>query len=105
MDERQRVLVVCTHLRRDRSHRACHDFLQPITGLHIAAQIDSRKYDIVLHHEDWHGPYDPRACEAFDLAFLTGLHADFDRMRQLSYFFATLGSQGCCRRQPLHSVS
>jgi radical SAM superfamily enzyme YgiQ (UPF0313 family) len=93
MDERKRVLVVCTHLRRDRSKRACHDFLQPITGLHIAAHIDSRKYDIVLHHEDWHGSYDPLSDSDFQLAFLTGLHADFDRMRQLSYYLRRSGAR------------
>lgn len=93
MEKRQRVLVVCTHLRRDRSKRASHDFLQPITGLHIAAQIDSRKYEIVLHHEDWHGPYDARHCGDFQLAFLTGLHADFDRMRQISYFLRRSGAK------------
>lgn len=92
MDERKRVLVVCAHLRRDRSKRASRDFLQPIAGLHIAAHIDSRKYDVVLHHEDWHGPYRATCSENFELAFLSGLHADFDRMRQLSYYLRRSGA-------------
>lgn len=42
----------------------------------------------------WQGPYDPRAPEAvrYDLVFLTGLQQDFDRMRQLSWFFRRIGA-------------
>jgi radical SAM superfamily enzyme YgiQ (UPF0313 family) len=47
----------------------------------------------VLHHEDWHGPYDPHTDDDFQLAFLTGLHADFDRMRQLSYYLRRSGAK------------
>ncbi len=86
-----RVLIVCAHVRRDRSKRRSRDFLQPISGLHIAAQIP-RGYDIRLHHEDWLGPYDTASPERFDLVFVSGLQADFDRMRQLSYHFRRAGA-------------
>jgi hypothetical protein len=66
--------------------------MQPITGLHIAALIDPDRFDIALYHEDWHGPYDTRAQRHCDLVFLTGLQADFDRMRQLSFHFRRQGA-------------
>lgn len=84
---RRRALIVCTHLRRDRSKRRSRDLLQPLAGLHIASLIDRRCYDVVLHHEDWHGPFDTANASRYDIVFLSGLHADFDRMRQLSYHF------------------
>ena len=42
----------------------------------------------------WHGPYDTGtlAPGRFAIVFLTGLQMDFDRMRQLSYFFRRAGS-------------
>lgn len=66
--------------------------MQPISGLHIAALIDPEKFDVTLYHEDWHGPFDPEKCKNYDLAFLTGLQPDFDRMRQLSYHFRCCGT-------------
>lgn len=87
-----RALVVGTHLRRDRSARRSRDPLQPMTGLHIASQIDGARYDVRLHHEDWHGPFDTSRAAGWRIVFLTGLHADFDRMRQLSYHFRRGGA-------------
>jgi radical SAM superfamily enzyme YgiQ (UPF0313 family) len=54
--------------------------------------MDRRVFEVRLHQEDWHGPYDTSSSERYDLVVLTGLHADFDRMRQLSYHFRRLGS-------------
>jgi hypothetical protein len=54
--------------------------------------IDPRHFDVRLHHEDWHGPVDPARCSGYDLVFLSGLQPDFDRMRQLSYFFRRGGA-------------
>jgi radical SAM superfamily enzyme YgiQ (UPF0313 family) len=66
--------------------------MQPISGLHVASLIDRRHFDVRLHHEDWHGPFDPAHCVGYDLVFLSGLQPDFDRMRQLSYFFRRSGA-------------
>jgi hypothetical protein len=66
--------------------------MQPIAGLHVASLIDPAHFDVRLHHEDWHGPLDPARCEGYDLVFLSGLQPDFDRMRQLSYFFRRSGA-------------
>src|SRR6202008_2979887 len=35
---------------------------------------------------------DPANCDGYDLVFLSGLQPDFDRMRQLSYFFRRAGA-------------
>jgi hypothetical protein len=89
---RYRALVVCTHLRPSRDKRRTRYFMQPITGLHIGSLIDPSRFDVELYHEDWHGPFDSSRCGGYDLVFLTGLQPDFDRMRQLSYFFRRNGA-------------
>ena len=66
--------------------------MQPITGLHIGSLIDPERFRVRLYHEDWHGPFDPREAAGYDLVFLTGLQPDFDRMRQLAYFFRRAGA-------------
>lgn len=90
---RRRALVVCAHLRPSRDKRRSTYYMQPITGLHIGSLIDRTRFDVRLHHEDWHGPFDPAQCEGYDLVFLTGLQPDFDRMRQLSYHFRRAGAK------------
>ncbi len=66
--------------------------MQPLSGLHVASLIDPEKFEITLHHEDWHGPFEPHRASGYTIAFLTGLQPDFDRMRQLSYFFRRAGA-------------
>jgi hypothetical protein len=61
--------------------------------LHVASLIDPQRFDVRLYHEDWHGPFNPFQAEKYDLVFLTGLQPDFDRMRQLSYFFRRAGAK------------
>lgn len=89
---RRRALVICTHLRPSRDKRRSNYFMQPITGLHVGSLIDHQKFDVCLHHEDWHGPFDTTNCAGYDLVFLSGLQPDFDRMRQLSYYFRAAGA-------------
>jgi hypothetical protein len=90
--EKLRALVVCAHLRPGRTKHRSRHYLQPLSGLHIASLINRQSFDIRLYHEDWHGPYDTSRRETYDLVFLTGLQADFDRMRQLSYHFRRRGA-------------
>ena len=66
--------------------------MQPISGLHVGSLIDQALFDVRLHHEDWHGPLDPVNCRGYDLVFLSGLQVDFDRMRQLSFYFRRSGA-------------
>ena len=87
-----RAIVVCTHLRPGRTKRRSKHFMQPMAGLHIASFIDSKRFEVTLHHEDWHGPFEPRRATGYAIAFLTGLQPDFDRMRQLAYFFRRAGA-------------
>ena len=89
---RRRALVVCAHLRPSRDKRRSNYYMQPISGLHVASLIDQSLFDVRLHHEDWHGPFERAECAGYDLVFLTGLQPDFDRMRQLSYFFRSAGA-------------
>ena len=91
--KKRRALVICTHLRPGRVKRRSSYVMQPISGLHVASLIDSQRFDVRLYHEDWHGPFNPFQAEKYDLVFLTGLQPDFDRMRQLSYFFRRAGAK------------
>src|SRR5689334_22335570 len=75
-----RILIVCAHLRPGRTKRRSRYVMQTIAGLHVASLIDSAQYDVTLHHEDWHGPYDTTRLGRYDLVFLSGLQPDFDRM-------------------------
>lgn len=87
-----KVLIITTHLRRDRSKRSTVDILQPINGLHIGSLIDQGKYELTLYNEDLHGPYNTASSADYELVFLSGLQADLDRMRQLSYHFRRSGA-------------
>jgi hypothetical protein len=88
----KKVIVITTHLRRDRSKRSTVDILQPINGLHIGSLLDQSRYRVTLHNEDLHAPYDTSQSSEYDLVFLSGLQADLDRMRQLSYHFRRQGA-------------
>ena len=87
-----RALVICTHVWTGRTRRRSRHFMQPITGLHIASRLDPGRFDVRLHHESWHGPFEGSQAAGFDVVFLTGLQPEFDRMRQLSYWFRRTGA-------------
>jgi hypothetical protein len=89
---RRRILIICTRFRFDRLQEPAREALQPMAGVHIASQIDEAKYDVDLYHEDWHGAYDTARPRSYDIVFLSGLQFEFDRMRQLSYFFRRWGA-------------
>ena len=89
---RMKALVVCAHLRPGRDKRRSTYLMQPIAGLHVASLIDQSVFDVRLHHEDWHGPLEARDCTGYDLVFLSGLQVDFDRLRQLSFYFRRSGA-------------
>lgn len=91
--EKRRALVICTHLRPGRVKRRSRYVMQSIAGLHVASLIDRQRFDVHLYHEDWHGPFNTDQVEKYDLVFLSGLQPDFDRMRQLSYFFRRAGAK------------
>jgi radical SAM superfamily enzyme YgiQ (UPF0313 family) len=86
---RKSILILVSHLHEDRTCKQDRDILQSMAGLHIASLLDRSKYRVRLYHEMWHGPSPTNAIKSLEFAivFLTGLQMDFDRMRQLSYFF------------------
>src|SRR5215470_5649062 len=90
---RLKALVVCAHLRPGRDKRRTTYLMQPISGLHVASLIDQDVFDVRLHHEDWHGPLEVVDCKGYDLVFLSGLQVDFDRLRQLSFYFRRSGAR------------
>jgi radical SAM superfamily enzyme YgiQ (UPF0313 family) len=90
-----KIIIICAHLRWDRSDIPDKDFLQPSAGLQIASQIDRDLYDVTLYHEMQSGPFKSNLAGNYDLVFLTGIQKDFDRMRQLSFFFRSEGVVVC----------
>jgi radical SAM superfamily enzyme YgiQ (UPF0313 family) len=89
---KRKALVVCAHLRPGRDKRRTSYLMQPISGLQVASLIDQTIFDVRLHHEDWHGPLENEDCKGYDLVFLSGLQVDFDRLRQLSFYFRRSGA-------------
>ena len=61
-----------------RTKRRSNYLMQSIAGLHVGSLIDRNLFDVRLHNEDWHGPYDTSKAERYDLVFLTGLQPDFE---------------------------
>jgi len=90
----KRILALCAHLHEDRAAKQDHEWLQPMAGLHVASLIDRRRYAVSLYHEMWSGPFDTASIRfgEYAIVFLTGLQMDFDRMRQLAFFFRRAGT-------------
>jgi hypothetical protein len=90
----KRILALCAHLHEDRAAKQDHEWLQPMAGLHVASLIDRRRYAVSLYHEMWSGPLDTASIRfgEYAIVFLTGLQMDFDRMRQLAFFFRRAGT-------------
>jgi hypothetical protein len=103
---RQKILIVVAHLHEDREQKTDRDPLQPMIGVHVASLLDRERYQVKLHNEMWHGAYPTDAIAPGDyaLVFLSGLQVDFDRMRQLSYFFRRAGTTVVAGGQHLHAV-
>jgi hypothetical protein len=85
----KRILALCAHLHEDGAAKQDHEWLQPMAGLHVASLIDRRRYAVSLYHEMWSGPFDTASIRfgEYAIVFLTELQMDFDRMRQLAFFF------------------
>jgi hypothetical protein len=96
-EKRRRALVVACHLRPSRDKRRSSYLMQPISALQVASHIDREQFDVAIHHEDWHGPFDLADAHGYDIVFLSGLQVDFDRMRQLSWAFRRSGRAGRSR--------
>jgi radical SAM superfamily enzyme YgiQ (UPF0313 family) len=92
MKKKKNILIISAHFHCERVNRKAKDFLQPMIGLHIASQIDSSKYDVFIYNELSSGAYNTDRKKFYDIVFLSGIQKDFDRMRQLSYFFRKKGS-------------
>lgn len=91
-DMKQNVIIISAHFHCERIYRKTYDYLQPMIGLHIASQIDREKYNVTIYNELSAGEFDVSIKKHYGLVFLSGLQKDFDRMRQLSYFFRKKGS-------------
>lgn len=96
LHKKKKVLVLCVSFSRQRQYAKDFELVHTIADLHLAALIDKRKYDVTLYNEMTCGPFDVRRLkdEKYDVAVLSGvIQKDFDRMRQLSYFFRKSGSK------------
>lgn len=84
-----RVGIVSVHIdhhRRGEHHRGV---LQPQAGALIAAMLPTH-VEVDLVNDAWR---DPDFRRDYDLLFLSCLHADFDRARQLSHYWRRRGAK------------
>lgn len=80
------IPVFVDHQRRGAHHRGV---LQPQIGPLIAALLPDAA-DIHILNDTWH---DPDWNRRYDLLFLSCLHSDFDRARQISHYWRRRGAK------------
>jgi pyruvate-formate lyase-activating enzyme len=80
------ISVYTDYRRRGEHHRGA---LQPQIGPLIAALLPPEA-DVVVINDTWD---DPDWSRAYDLVFISSMHADFDRARQISHYYRNRGAQ------------
>src|SRR5437867_8332506 len=80
------ISVFTDYHRRGRHHRG---FLQPQVGALIAALLPPQ-VDCEVINDTW---TDPDWSRDYDLLFLSCLHSDFDRARQVSHYWRRRGAK------------
>ena len=87
------ISVFTDYHRRGRHHRGV---LQPQIGPLIAALLPAR-VEIDVVNDTWE---DPDWSRDYNLVFLSALHSDFDRARQLSHYYRRRGAKTPSVRRP-----
>ena len=80
------ISVFTDYHRRGRHHRGA---LQPQIGPLVAALLPP-EVEIDVVNDTWE---DPDWSRDYDLVFLSALHSDFDRARQLSHYYRRRGAK------------
>ena len=80
------ISVFIDYHRRGAHHR---EFLQPQIGPLIAALLPS-DIEIDIVNDTW---VDPDWSRDYDLLFISAMHADFDRARQISHYWRRRGAK------------
>ena len=80
------ISVFTDYHRRGRHHRGV---LQPQIGPLVAALLPP-EVEIDVVNDTWE---DPDWSRDYDLVFLSALHSDFDRARQLSHYYRRRGAR------------
>jgi hypothetical protein len=81
--------VICVYVDCNRKGERSRGLLQPQVGALIAALLPPDA-DVDVVNETWNGP-DWR--KQYDLLFLSCLHSDFDRARQISHYWRKRGAR------------
>src|SRR3712207_2285441 len=84
-----RVGIIFAFIDFHRKGRKYHGALQPLIGPLIAGLLP-RDIEIEVINDTWEEPPWERD---FDLLFITGMHSDFDRARQLSHYWRRRGAK------------
>jgi hypothetical protein len=88
-DSGMKAGIIAVHMDPQRGGRHDRGVLQPQIGPLIAALLpDSAQVDVV--NDTWR---DPDWSREYDLLFLSCLHADFDRARQISHYWRRRGAR------------
>jgi len=84
-----RVGIIFAFIDFHRKGRKYHGALQPLIGPLIAGLLP-RDIEIEVINDTWEEPPWERD---FDLLFITGMHSDFDRARQISHYWRRRGAR------------
>lgn len=84
-----RVGIIFTFMDFHRKGKKYHGVLQPLIGPLVAGLLP-RDIDIEVVNDTWEDPHWERD---YDLLFITGMHSDFDRMRQISHYWRRRGAK------------
>lgn len=84
-----RVGIIFVFMDFHRKGRKYHGVLQPLIGPLVAGLLPD-DIEIEVVNDTWEDPHWDRD---YDLLFITGMHSDFDRMRQISHYWRRRGAK------------
>jgi len=87
-----RVGIIFVFMDFHRKGRKYHGVLQPLIGPLVAGLLSAEAPDLEIEvvNDTWE---DPRWDRSYDLLFITGMHSDFDRARQISHYWRRRGAK------------
>jgi radical SAM superfamily enzyme YgiQ (UPF0313 family) len=87
-----RVGIISVYVDYNRRGERYRDYIQPVIGPLIAGMLPS-DIDIEVINESWTSP---DWNKHYDLLFISFLHSDFDRAKQISHYWRKRGAKTVC---------
>jgi hypothetical protein len=87
-----RVGIISVYMDYRRKGQKARGVMQPVIGSLIAGLLP-QNIDIEIINETWE---DPNWSRDYDLLFISSLHSDFDRARQIAHYWRRRGAKTVC---------